>query len=58
MCSRVVVAAVLVAVLGPMAVGTAHADGTDDKFLADLRAEGITDHLRAHMRSRPATSCA
>ncbi|OBF21123.1 DUF732 domain-containing protein [Mycobacterium kubicae] len=45
MCSRVVVAAVLVAVLGPLAVGTAHADGTDDKFLADLRAEGITDHL-------------
>ncbi|OBJ61672.1 DUF732 domain-containing protein [Mycobacterium sp. 1423905.2] len=42
---RLVVAAVLVASLGPLAVGTAHADATDDKFLASLRSEGITDHV-------------
>jgi Protein of unknown function (DUF732) len=26
-------------------VPTAHADATDDKFLATLKSEGITDHL-------------
>ena len=38
--------AVVVALLGPLAaVATAHADTTDDKFLATLRSEGITDHI-------------
>ena len=38
--------AVVVALLGmPGAVSTAHADTDDDKFLALLKAEGITDHV-------------
>ncbi len=38
--------AVVVALLGPLAaVSTAHADATDDQFLATLRSEGITDHI-------------
>jgi Protein of unknown function (DUF732) len=35
-----------VALLGPLgAVSTAHADTNDDKFLAILKSEGITDHI-------------
>jgi hypothetical protein len=35
-----------VALIGPLAsVSTAHADAIDDKFLASLRNEGITDHV-------------
>jgi hypothetical protein len=38
--------AIVVALLGPLgAVSTAHADTKDDKFLAILRSEGITDHV-------------
>jgi hypothetical protein len=34
------------ALLGPLgAVSTAHADTNDNKFLAALKTEGITDHL-------------
>ncbi|HTQ18615.1 DUF732 domain-containing protein [Mycobacterium sp.] len=36
------------ALLGPLgAVATANADSNDDKFLAMLRSEGITDHISA-----------
>ncbi len=36
----------VVALLGPLgAVSTAHADTNDNKFLADLQSEGITDHV-------------
>ncbi|KAA1250000.1 DUF732 domain-containing protein [Mycobacterium simiae] len=42
---RLLAAVGLLALLSPLAVTTAHADATDDKFLADLRAAGITDHL-------------
>jgi hypothetical protein len=35
-----------VALLGPVVtVATAHADSNDDKFLAMLKSEGITDHI-------------
>ncbi len=45
MVTRLLVA-VVVALLGLLAaVSTAHADATDDKFLATLRSEGITDHI-------------
>jgi hypothetical protein len=38
--------AVMVGLLGPLgAVATAHADTNDDKFLAALKSEGITDHV-------------
>ncbi len=38
--------AVVVTLLGPLgAVSTAHADTNDDKFLAALKSEGITDHV-------------
>ena len=38
--------AVVVALLGVLgAVSTAHADTNDDKFLALLKSEGITDHV-------------
>jgi len=38
--------AVVVALVGPLgAVSTAHADTNDDKFLAALKSEGITDHV-------------
>ncbi|MCV7076328.1 DUF732 domain-containing protein [Mycobacterium szulgai] len=47
MYSRLLAVAALLASLGPLAVATAHADTTDDKFLAQLRAEGITDHVSA-----------
>jgi Protein of unknown function (DUF732) len=41
---RLVVTAV--ALLGPLVtVATARADANDDKFLAMLRSEGITDHM-------------
>ncbi len=42
---RVVTIVALAAMPGPLAVGIAHADTTDDKFLAALRSEGITDHV-------------
>jgi hypothetical protein len=42
---RLVLAAA-VALLGPLAaVSTAHADTNDDKFIAILKQEGITDHV-------------
>ncbi|MHA7653142.1 DUF732 domain-containing protein [Mycobacterium sp. ML4] len=37
--------AVLLAFLGPLTVATAHADTTDDRFLASLRSQGIIDHV-------------
>ena len=41
--------AVAVALLGPLsAVSTAHADTNDNKFLAILNQEGITDHVSAN----------
>lgn len=36
---------VLLVLLGQLAVPAAHADTADDKFLAALRSEGITDHV-------------
>ncbi|CAM4449932.1 hypothetical protein MB901379_02460 [Mycobacterium basiliense] len=34
------------ALLAPLgSVATAHADSNDDKFLAELQSEGITDHV-------------
>lgn len=45
MYSRRVVPAVLFALLGPLAVATAYADTTDDKFIAELKSEGIIDHV-------------
>ncbi len=45
MVTRLIVA-VAVALIGPLgAVSTAHADTTDNNFLAMLRSEGITDHV-------------
>ena len=45
MVTRLLIAGV-VASLGLLAsVSTAHADPTDDKFLATLRSEGIGDHV-------------
>jgi hypothetical protein len=45
MVTRLLVA-MAVALIGLLpAVSTAHADTTDDKFLATLRSEGITDHI-------------
>jgi hypothetical protein len=45
MATRVIVA-VVVALIGLLAsVSTAHADATDDKFLASLQSQGITDHI-------------
>jgi Protein of unknown function (DUF732) len=36
------------ALLGPLgSVATAYADNNDDKFLAMLKSEGITDHISA-----------
>lgn len=43
--ARLVTVVALGAVWGPVAVAVAHADTTDDKFLAALRSEGITDHI-------------
>lgn len=41
-----VLAAIAIGLFGPLAaVSTAHADGTDAKFLSSLRSEGITDHF-------------
>ena len=38
--------AIAVGLLGPMAaVSTAHANTADNKFLADMKSEGITDHV-------------
>jgi hypothetical protein len=46
--------AVVVALLGPLgAVSIAHADTSDDKFLAALKSDGITDHISPNTRSRP-----
>lgn len=42
---RLFAAVALVALLSPLAVATTHADTTDDRFLAALRSEGITDHV-------------
>jgi Protein of unknown function (DUF732) len=45
MVNRLIVATA-VALIGLLAsVSTAHADPTDDKFLATLRSQGITDHI-------------
>jgi len=45
MVTRLIVA-MAVALIGLLApVSTAHADTTDDKFLATLKSEGITDHV-------------
>ncbi|MGO8938216.1 MAG: DUF732 domain-containing protein [Mycobacterium sp.] len=45
MITRLLVA-VAVAVIGPLgAVQTAHADTNDNKFIALLQSEGITDHV-------------
>lgn len=45
MVNRLIVA-MAVALIGLLApVSTAHADTTDDKFLATLRSEGIGDHI-------------
>jgi Protein of unknown function (DUF732) len=38
--------ALAVAFVGPLgAVSTAHADSSDNKFLAAMKSEGITDHV-------------
>lgn len=42
---RLFAAMVLGAALGLLSAAPAHADKTDDKFIADLRTEGITDHV-------------
>ncbi len=45
MATRLMIA-LAVALIGLLALGpTAHADTIDDKFLASLRSEGITDHV-------------
>ncbi len=45
MVTRLLVAAA-VALIGPLgAVQTAHADTNDNKFIALLQSEGITDHI-------------
>ena len=47
MTKRLIVA-MAVALLGPLgAVSTAHADTNDNKFLAEMKTEGITDHISA-----------
>lgn len=45
MYSRRMWPAALVVSLCPLAVAIAHADTTDDKFIAALRSEGIIDHV-------------
>ena len=51
--------AMAVALLGPLgAVSTAHADTNDNKFLAEMKTEGITDHISASTRSRPVIASA
>ena len=42
---RRLVTMVPIALLAPLTISTAHADTADDKFLAALRSEGITDHI-------------
>jgi Protein of unknown function (DUF732) len=38
--------AIAIALVGPAgAVSTAHADSSDNKFLAAMKSEGITDHV-------------
>jgi hypothetical protein len=37
--------AMVVALLGLGAASTAHADTNDNKFLAEMKSEGITDHV-------------
>jgi poly-beta-hydroxyalkanoate depolymerase len=51
--------AVAVALIGPLgAVTTAHADTNDNKFIALLNAEGITDHISpAHAIEAAHTVC-
>ena len=51
--------AVMIALLGPVgAVSTAHADTNDNKFLAALKSEGITDHVSpAHAIEAAHTVC-
>ena len=50
---------VVAALLGPLgAASTAHADTNDDKFLATLKREGITDHISpAHAIEAGHTVC-
>jgi hypothetical protein len=52
-------AAMAVALLGPLAaVSTVHADTNDNNFLAELRSEGITDHISpAHAIEAAHTVC-
>ena len=52
-------AAAAIAVIGPLgAVQTAHADTNDNKFIALLQAEGITDHVSpAHAIEAAHTVC-
>jgi hypothetical protein len=39
-------AVVAAAFIGPMgAIATAHADSNDDRFIAMMKSEGITDHV-------------
>ncbi|RUP05723.1 MAG: DUF732 domain-containing protein [Mycobacterium sp.] len=45
MYSRLIGLALLFSLLCPLAVATAHADTTDDKFISALRSEGIVDHI-------------
>ncbi|MDT5140331.1 MAG: hypothetical protein QOD58_4593 [Mycobacterium sp.] len=45
MSARRIATVLLLALLGPLTVATAHADTTDDRFLATLRSEGITDQV-------------
>ncbi len=58
MVTRLVVA-VAVGLIGPLgAVSTAHADTSDNKFIALLNAEGITDHISpAHAIEAGHTVC-
>jgi hypothetical protein len=40
--------AIAIAFVGPLgAISTAHADSNDNKFLAAMKSEGITDHVSA-----------
>jgi len=45
MASRLIVAMTLALTGVLSSVSTAHADTTDDNFLANLKSEGITDHV-------------
>ncbi len=48
MIARALVTIVLSAVMNLVGAATGHADTTDDRFLAELRSQGIMDHVSSN----------